>query len=118
MAALVFGFAILIENRLTKRRASQIVDNSLSEEWIGGDANELASLSELEQLINEQDRYFGLQLAIALREKARHFPIRIADIQELRVVLDSPNGNGKEAVSAQVTHLTRIIERLDNGYVD
>lgn len=117
MAAAVFGFAIIVEHRLTRRSAKQAVASALLDTWAEDETNDLASLTELDELIDEQDRYFGLQLAIALRDKARHFPIRVTDLQEIRLVLQNDIEIRQEAPT-QVTHLTRIINRLSKGYVD
>lgn len=114
-AAILLG-AIPIEAYLSRRRAKQIIT------WIENDngeelpVEERASLSEIDKLLNEQDPYFRLHLAIALRDKARHFPIRVSDIADMREVLGEASAEQMAEINPQVSHLTKIIEKLDRGY--
>lgn len=116
LSAVAFGCVLLAERRLASRRSCVPLQQSEPQRTDEAINDELASLLELDALIDEQEPYFGLQLAIALRDKARHFPIRVTDIHELREVLEATNDQTNEPENPQIGHLSKIISRLEERY--
>jgi hypothetical protein len=117
IAAAILGFAILVESQISRARAKQVVADCIGDFEPEPTSDEIASLRELDELLCEQEPYFRVQLAIALRDKARHFPIRTSDIDGIRTVLQTGDNPQHGEPNPQVRHLNKIIKGLDNGCV-
>ena len=117
IAAAILGFAILVESQISRARAKQVVADCIGDFEPEPTSDEIASLRELDELLCEQEPCFRVQLAIALRDKARHFPIRTSDIDGIRTVLQTGDNPQHGEPNPQVRHLNKIIKGLDNGCV-
>ena len=117
IAAAILGFAILVESQISRARAKQVVADCIGDFEPEPTSDEIASLRELDELLCEQEPYFRVQLAIALRDKARHFPNRTSDIDGIRTVLQTGDNPQHGEPNPQVRHLNKIIKGLDNGCV-
>lgn len=116
-AAATLGIAILVERQTRHARTRQMRENCIVDFETEPTADEIASLRELDELLGEQEPYFRTQLAIALRDKARHFPIRTSDIDGIRSVLETDGATQQSEPNPQVRHLNKIISELDNDFV-
>ncbi len=114
--AAIFCFAIVVDFQLTRRRAKSTITECIPEYESEPNADEIAALHELDELLNAQDRYFRLHLAIALRDKARHFPIRTSDIAHMKMVLGTDQQIPDREPNPQVMHLSKLIEGLEHRY--
>lgn len=114
--AAIFCFAIVVDFQLTRRRARSAITECIPEYECETNADEIAALHELDELLNTQDPYFRLHLAIALRDKARHFPIRTGEVLRIREVLGGHEQRQAKDPNPQVYHLSKIIAELDSGH--
>ena len=116
IAAAILGFAILVESQISRARAKQVVADCIGDFEPEPTSDEIASLRELDELLCEQEPYFRVQLAIALRDKARHFPIRTSDIAHMKMVLGTEEQIPDREPNPQVMHLSKLIEGLEHRY--
>jgi hypothetical protein len=81
----------------------------------GHQADEPASLDEIDKLLLSQDPYFALQLAHALHQKAKYFTIRVQDIEDMRAILDDREEQRHQTPCPQATHLAKLIKVLEQN---
>lgn len=115
LGLLMFVIAIGIEGQQhdARQRFTKHVQALPSDSQLDGD--EPASLEEIDKLLLNQDPYFALQLAHALLQKAKSFPIRVQDIEDMRAILDDREEDRRQNPCPQVIHLTKLIKMLEQN---